>query len=144
LNEQDDGSGRRWGHVCSCDDGNPSRQGRRQGCYRSAAEQSAAALSSIYGHASTDRERLLSAGTCVDAHTVSSRSHSRNGVARFVPVSPVLHGHEFWRRERGRLVATPLFVALVIVETTDVVFALDSIPAVLAVTRIRSSCTRRM
>ena len=55
-------------------------------------------------------------------------------VARLVRVSPVLHGHDFWRRESGRLVATPLLVALVVVETTDIVFALDSIPAVLAVT----------
>src|SRR6266436_1253391 len=56
-------------------------------------------------------------------------------IARVVRVSPVLHGHDFWRRERGRLVATPLLVALVVIETTDIVFALDSIPAVLAVTR---------
>jgi tellurite resistance protein TerC len=56
-------------------------------------------------------------------------------IARVVPVSPVLHGHDFWRRESGRLVATPLLVALVVIETTDIVFALDSIPAVLAVTR---------
>ena len=46
-----------------------------------------------------------------------------------------LHGHDFWRREGGRLLATPLFVALCVIETTDIVFALDSIPAVLAVTR---------
>jgi tellurite resistance protein TerC len=52
-----------------------------------------------------------------------------------VRVSPVLDGHHFWRREGGRLVATPLFVALVVIETTDIVFALDSIPAVLAITR---------
>jgi tellurite resistance protein TerC len=56
-------------------------------------------------------------------------------IARVVPVSPVLHGHDFWRREGSRLVATPLLVALVVIETTDIVFALDSIPAVLAVTR---------
>jgi tellurite resistance protein TerC len=56
-------------------------------------------------------------------------------IARIVHVSPVLHGHDFWRRERGRLVATPLFVALVVIETTDIVFALDSVPAVLAITR---------
>ena len=56
-------------------------------------------------------------------------------IARVVRVSPVLHGHDFWRREGGRLVATPLFVALVVIETTDIVFALDSIPAVLAVSR---------
>jgi tellurite resistance protein TerC len=56
-------------------------------------------------------------------------------IARVVRVSPVLHGHDFWRRESGRLVATPLLVALVVIETTDIVFSLDSIPAVLAVTR---------
>ena len=56
-------------------------------------------------------------------------------VARVVPVSPVLHGHDFWRREGARITATPLFVALVVIETTDIVFALDSVPAVLAVTR---------
>jgi TerC family integral membrane protein len=56
-------------------------------------------------------------------------------IARVVPVSPVLHGGDFWRREKGRLVATPLLVALVVIETTDIVFALDSVPAVLAVTR---------
>ena len=56
-------------------------------------------------------------------------------IARLVPVSPVIRGHEFWRREGGRFVATPLFVALVVIETSDLVFALDSVPAVLAVTR---------
>ena len=56
-------------------------------------------------------------------------------IARIVRVSPVLDGDRFWRRERGRLVATPLLVALVVIETTDIVFALDSVPAVLAVTR---------
>ena len=56
-------------------------------------------------------------------------------IARIVRVSPVLEGGRFWRRDGGRLVATPLLVALVVIETTDVVFALDSVPAVLAVTR---------
>ena len=56
-------------------------------------------------------------------------------IARFVRVSPVIIGDRFWRRENGRRVATPLLVALVLIETTDIVFALDSVPAVLAVTR---------
>jgi tellurite resistance protein TerC len=56
-------------------------------------------------------------------------------IARVIPVSPVLHGQNFWRREGGRLVATPLFVALAVIETTDIVFALDSVPAVLAISR---------
>jgi len=56
-------------------------------------------------------------------------------VARIIPITPFFHGHHFIVRQKGRLVATPLLVALIIVETTDVVFALDSVPAVLAVTR---------
>jgi tellurite resistance protein TerC len=56
-------------------------------------------------------------------------------VARVVRVSPVLQGGAFWRRDRGLLFATPLLVALVVIETTDIVFALDSVPAVLAVSR---------
>jgi tellurite resistance protein TerC len=56
-------------------------------------------------------------------------------VARLIPITPVIHGGSFLVRQGGRLLATPLFVALVIVETTDIVFALDSVPAVLAVTR---------
>lgn len=55
-------------------------------------------------------------------------------VARIVPISPVLHDGRFLIRQGGRLVGTPLLVALVIVETTDLVFATDSIPAVFAVT----------
>jgi tellurite resistance protein TerC len=56
-------------------------------------------------------------------------------VARLIPITPVFQGNRFLSRQQGRLVATPLFVALVIVETTDIVFALDSVPAVLAITR---------
>ncbi len=56
-------------------------------------------------------------------------------VARLIPITPVFHGGRFFVREGGRLLATPLFVALVIIETSDIVFALDSVPAVLAVTR---------
>jgi tellurite resistance protein TerC len=56
-------------------------------------------------------------------------------VARIIPITPVLRGGSFWIRDRGgRLVATPLLIALIVIETTDVVFALDSIPAVFAVT----------
>jgi tellurite resistance protein TerC len=56
-------------------------------------------------------------------------------VARLIPITPVFHGNRFLVRQGGRVLATPLFVALVIVETTDIVFALDSVPAVLAITR---------
>ncbi len=60
-------------------------------------------------------------------------------VRRFVPVTNVYHGQKFFIRETigGRLqrVATPLFVVLVLVETTDLIFAVDSIPAIFAITQ---------
>jgi tellurite resistance protein TerC len=56
-------------------------------------------------------------------------------VKRFIPVTEELHRARFFVRREGRAYATPLFVALVMVELTDVVFAVDSIPAILAVTR---------
>ena len=56
-------------------------------------------------------------------------------VARVLPITPVLQGDRFVVRQRGRVVATPLLVALIVVETTDLVFALDSIPAALAISR---------
>jgi len=53
---------------------------------------------------------------------------------RIVPSTPMLHGQNFFVRENGRLVSTPLLMALVTIEATDVVFAVDSIPAIFAVT----------
>jgi tellurite resistance protein TerC len=54
---------------------------------------------------------------------------------RFLPVTPQFEGGRFFTRPDGRLHATPLFIVLLVVETTDVMFALDSIPAVIAITR---------
>ncbi len=51
------------------------------------------------------------------------------------PVSEQLDGERFFTRVAGRLTATPLFIALVLVDLADVVFAVDSIPAILAVTQ---------
>lgn len=53
---------------------------------------------------------------------------------RLVPMTTEYHGQRFWIRQAGRWLATPLLVVLVAVETTDLVFAVDSIPAVFAVT----------
>jgi tellurite resistance protein TerC len=53
---------------------------------------------------------------------------------KVVPVSTEIHGSKFLARVNGLVYATPLLVALVIVEMTDLVFAIDSIPAVLAIT----------
>ena len=52
---------------------------------------------------------------------------------RFIPVSHKLDGHKMFTIENGKRVATMLFMALLVVEFTDVVFAVDSVPAVLAV-----------
>jgi tellurite resistance protein TerC len=54
---------------------------------------------------------------------------------RFVPVTSDFHGQNLFARVDGRLFATPLFVTLVLVEATDLVFAVDSVPAILAVSR---------
>jgi tellurite resistance protein TerC len=56
-------------------------------------------------------------------------------VRRFVPVTDKIDRARFFVRQEGQLFATPLFVALIMVELTDVVFAVDSIPAILAITR---------
>lgn len=53
---------------------------------------------------------------------------------RFMPMTSVFHGDRFFVQEAGRRVATPLFVVLLCVETADLVFAIDSIPAVFSVT----------
>jgi tellurite resistance protein TerC len=53
---------------------------------------------------------------------------------RWIPSTPALHGERFFVRENGRWLATPLFMALIIVEIADVIFAVDSIPAIFAVT----------
>ncbi|WP_299056481.1 TerC family protein [uncultured Nocardioides sp.] len=53
---------------------------------------------------------------------------------RAVPMTDTYHGQRFLVRRRGALLATPLLLVLVLVEVTDVVFAVDSIPAIFAVT----------
>jgi tellurite resistance protein TerC len=53
---------------------------------------------------------------------------------RFVPTTAELHGQRFFVRSNGRLYATPLFVALLFLEATDVIFAVDSVPAIFALT----------
>ncbi len=61
----------------------------------------------------------------------------RNPVVRFfreiVPVTATFRGQAFFVREHGRWFATPLMVVLLVVELTDVIFATDSVPAVLAI-----------
>lgn len=56
-------------------------------------------------------------------------------VRRLLPTTNVYHGQSFFIREDARWMATPLFIVLVFTEITDLVFAVDSIPAIFAVTR---------
>lgn len=63
-----------------------------------------------------------------------SESRAMRIFHRFVPSTDSLDGQKMFTIENGKRVATPLFAVLVLVELTDVVFAVDSVPAVLAVT----------
>jgi tellurite resistance protein TerC len=79
---------------------------------------------------------MLRGGT----HAPPEQSRVLRLLRRRLPVTDRLHGQRFLYRDdsggqdRGRLLVTPLLLALVVVETTDVIFAVDSIPAILAVT----------
>ncbi len=63
----------------------------------------------------------------------------RNPVLRLFnkiyPVDREYKGNKFFIKKAGRIVATPLFVVLLVIETTDIVFAVDSIPAILSITQ---------
>lgn len=54
---------------------------------------------------------------------------------KLVPTTPKIVNHDFFTKENGIQKATPLFLALVVIEVTDIIFAVDSIPAVFAVTQ---------
>jgi tellurite resistance protein TerC len=62
------------------------------------------------------------------------KSAAFTALRRVVPATPRFDGHRFFTRENGRRLATPLFFALALIELTDVLFAVDSIPAIFAVT----------
>jgi tellurite resistance protein TerC len=63
-----------------------------------------------------------------------SESRSMKIFHRFIPSTDELDGQKMWTIQNGKRLATPLLAVLVLVEITDVVFAVDSVPAVLAVT----------
>ena len=63
-----------------------------------------------------------------------SKSKAMKIFHRFVPSTDELDGQKLWTRVNGKRLATPLLAVLVLVEITDVIFAIDSVPAVLAVT----------
>lgn len=58
-------------------------------------------------------------------------------VRRLVPVSEHYDGQKLWTRQAGKLIATPLFIVLVAIEMTDLLFAVDSVPAILSISSDR-------
>lgn len=70
-----------------------------------------------------------------DDHPDVTSSPIFQAIQKYLPTTPDYRGDKFFVREGGRLLATPMFVVLLLVEFTDLIFAVDSIPAVFAVTR---------
>lgn len=82
---------------------------------------------------------LVFTGWKMFTHRNDEMDPSRNPVLRlvrrWVPSTDEYDGQKFWVKRAGTWVATPLFTVLVLVETTDIIFAVDSIPAIFAVTQ---------
>ena len=82
---------------------------------------------------------LIWSGIKVARHKDDEGKHGHDRAVRmlkrFLPVRDELDGQHFVVRDAGKWVATPLLAALVVVEVTDVIFAVDSVPAILAVSR---------
>jgi tellurite resistance protein TerC len=80
---------------------------------------------------------LVYTGVKVVRHRPDEGTHGHERAVRmlrrFIPVAPELDGHHFFTKVNAKRAATPLLAALVAVEFTDVIFAVDSVPAILAV-----------
>jgi len=70
-----------------------------------------------------------------EKETDMTQSPIMKGLRKLIPVTTDYHGQSFFVTLNRRLTATPLFAVLVLVEVTDLIFAVDSIPAILAVSR---------
>ena len=68
-------------------------------------------------------------------HIDPGKSKTLKLFRRFVPTSDDYDGQKFFTRRNGVLLATPLLAVLVLVEVTDIIFAVDSIPAIFAITQ---------
>ena len=82
---------------------------------------------------------LVFTGWKMFTHRDEQMDLSRNPVLRWVrkrvPSTDEYHGQKFWVKKAGKWVATPLFTVLVLVEVSDIIFAVDSIPAIFAITQ---------
>ncbi len=81
---------------------------------------------------------LVYTGIKLAVHKDTSVEPDRNPAVRlfrrFFPITERYHDQHFFVRQAGKLFATPLLLVLIVVESTDLVFAVDSIPAIFAVT----------
>ena len=81
---------------------------------------------------------LIYTGIRMAMHSDAEVDPERNPVLRltrrFVPMTKKFQDDNFFVRQKGRLLATPLFAVIIVVGTTDVVFAVDSIPAIFSIT----------
>lgn len=81
---------------------------------------------------------LYSAGKMLFMNDDDNQDLSQNKVVRiakkFLPLSTKIEGHAFIIKENGKKFASPLLLALIVIETSDVLFAMDSIPAIFGVT----------
>jgi tellurite resistance protein TerC len=82
---------------------------------------------------------LLYTGYKMFQHDSLKIDPEKNLVIRFfrrlMPVTPDLHDNKFFVKLNGKTSATPLFLVLILIESTDLIFAVDSIPAILAITQ---------
>ena len=82
---------------------------------------------------------LVFTGIKMSVHKDKELHPERNPVIRLarklIPISKEQHGSRFFIRENGKRVATPLLLVLIVIETTDLIFAVDSIPAILAISQ---------
>lgn len=82
---------------------------------------------------------LIFTGIKMFNHSNSKINPEKNPVLKFfkkfMPVTQTLHDDKFFTKIDGKRYATPLFLVLILVETTDLIFAVDSIPAILAITQ---------
>ena len=69
-----------------------------------------------------------------DEHLNPDQSRVLTAFRRLIPMTDTFHGQRLLVRKGGLIMATPLLAVLVLIETTDIIFAVDSIPAIFAVT----------
>jgi tellurite resistance protein TerC len=79
--------------------------------------------------------KIILSGIDDDDETDETKTRGLSLLKRFLPVTDQYDGKKFITRENGRKAATPLLACLVVVEVSDIVFAVDSVPAILAVSR---------